>query len=217
MERESDRCSAWGNSWKGPARDCQHPKRFSPTQLTRLLLIGGAHGRLEAMRHGSSIEKINEIMVRVIPCWNRIISALLGDQPARNWREARLNSRRARSFFSQEINILWWNMPTLSTGFQAPKSLSFAEDSYPTYRLAQDLLGWHRGNFQKLVKNSLDSDGTMLCLHSDPQEIFVSLHVVSLFTRMSIRDKMCPKPLPSCPDSFLLQFLWPILGLMAWL
>lgn len=63
----------------------------------------------------------------------------------------------------------------------------------PTYRLAKlvaGLLGSHTGNSPHHVKNSTDFGHTLGSLRTGPQDIMVSFDVVSLFTRVLIRETM---------------------------
>jgi hypothetical protein len=52
------------------------------------------------------------------------------------------------------------------------------------------LLGYHIGNPQHHVKNSVDFVCTLGCLRAGPQDIKVNYDVVSLFIRMLIRKAM---------------------------
>ncbi|PNF15534.1 hypothetical protein B7P43_G16534 [Cryptotermes secundus] len=63
----------------------------------------------------------------------------------------------------------------------------------PTYRLAKHLAGLLRtytGNGPRHVRNSMEFVHTLDSLHVDPHDIMVSFDVVSLFTRVPIKDTM---------------------------
>jgi hypothetical protein len=63
----------------------------------------------------------------------------------------------------------------------------------PTYRLAKHLdglLGSHIGSFPHHVRNSTEFVHTLGSLHVGPQDIMITFDVVSLFTRVPLKETM---------------------------
>ncbi|XP_023707533.1 uncharacterized protein LOC111864490 [Cryptotermes secundus] len=94
----------------------------------------------------------------------------------------------------------------------------------PTYRLAKHLAGLlstYTGNGPHHISNSMEFVHTLDSLHVDPYDIMVSFDVVSLFTRVPIKDMIGSarttfrrrhlETLPPYPDHLILQLQWPVL------